>query len=154
MERTTTKDYALLILRLAGLYLALGHGWAKVVALTTGQAGGLVQGVASLGFPAPLVFAWAAALSEFFGGLGIFLGFGTRVCAFFAGFTMFVAAFLRHRALTQLFAWLGFVSVPEETLRRLGNPERALEYLIIFLALLLLGGGRLALERRLRGRRY
>jgi len=151
MERTTPKDYALLLLRLAGLYLALGHGLGKVLALSSGQDG-FVQGVGNLGFPLPYYFAWAAALSEFLGGFCIFLGLFTRVAAAFTGFTQFVAAFIRHRALTQLLAWLGLVSVPEETLRGYGGPELAILYLLIWLALLILGGGRLSLDTRLQKR--
>ncbi|XXF80257.1 DoxX family protein [Myxococcaceae bacterium GXIMD 01537] len=43
-----------------GLTLALGHGLPKVLGGMTGFA----QGVEALGFPAPLFFAWCAALAE------------------------------------------------------------------------------------------
>jgi putative oxidoreductase len=58
-----------LLLRLAGLYLALGHGLGKV----TGLAGGdsrLPEALAGMGFPMPVLFAWAAALAELAGGRG------------------------------------------------------------------------------------
>jgi len=48
---------------------------------------------------------------------------------------------------------LGLASVPEETLAAWGNPERAMLYLPIMLALSLLGGGRWSLDHLLRGRR-
>jgi putative oxidoreductase len=143
-------DAALLLLRLAGLGLALAHGWGKVAALSTGQGQGLIETVGRLGFPAPALFAWAAALSEFAGGLLVALGLGTRIAAGFAAVTMAVAAFVRHHALTRLVAWLGLASVPDETLKAWGNPELALVYLVVLLAVLLLGPGRLSLDRLVR----
>lgn len=144
------NDVALLVLRLTGLGLALGHGWGKIAALSTGQGQGFVEAVARLGFPAPVLFAWAAALSECAGGLLVALGLGTRVAAGLAASTMAVAAFVRHHALTRLAAWLGLVSVPEETLKAWGNPELALVYLAALLAVALLGPGRFALDRLVR----
>ena len=151
-ERTTPKDYALLALRLAGLYLALGHGLGKIIALTSGQDWWL-NAVSGLGFPLPVVFAWAAALSEFVGGLCIALGLFTRVAAFFAACTMATAAFLRHGAITQFLAWIGLSSATPDQLESLGNPERAILFLLMWIALMILGGGRLSLEARLGERR-
>src|SRR5262245_59423399 len=102
-----TRDLGLLILRLAGGGLALAHGWGKVVALAAGQGERLVAGVAELGFPAPGLFAWAAGLAEFAGGLLVVIGLATRVSAVFAAFTMFVAAFGRHKAHLHLLGLLG-----------------------------------------------
>jgi putative oxidoreductase len=147
-EQTTGKDYALLFLRLAGLYLALGHGLGKILALTSGQDW-WVNAVAGLGLPMPIVFAWAAGLAEFVGGLCIALGLYTRTAAFFAACTMFTAAFLRHAAITQFFAWLGLSAATPDQLESLGNPERAILYLLICIALMTLGGGRLSLDARL-----
>ena len=141
-----SKDIALLILRLTGLLLALGHGWGKVVSLSSGGGDRLVQSVAELGFPLPGLFAWAAALAEFLGGLCVALGLGTRVAAGFAAFTMAVAAFGRHRAHAQLLAWAGLTSPSDEARKAWGNPELALVYLAIFVAIALLGAGRLALD--------
>jgi len=94
------RDIGLLILRLAGLYLAAGHGWGKLVGLASGQSR-FVEGVANMGFPMPVLFAWAAGLAEFAGGLAMALGLFTRWAALLAGCTMFVAAFVRlHPALT------------------------------------------------------
>lgn len=145
-----TKDIALLILRLSGFGLAFAHGWQKVSMLVSGNGGPFVSGVEALGFPLPAVFAWAAALAEFVGGLCVALGIGTRIAAGFTAFTMFVAAFFRHRFLLHIFVWLGATSPPEEVVESWGNPERALTYLLIFVALILLGGGRFALDRLVR----
>ena len=144
------RDIALLVLRMTGVGLALIHGWGKVAALSVGGGSRIIEDVASLGFPAPAVFTWAAALSEFVGGLCIGLGLGTRVAAVFAGFTMLVAAFARHHAHLQLLAWLGVVSISEETLKAWGRPELALVYLAALVAIALLGPGRLALDTFIR----
>lgn len=154
MNQSLSKDLALLLLRLSGLGLALAHGLGKVLALSGGQGDRFVEGVASLGFPLPGLFAWAAALAEFLGGLCVALGLGTRVAAAFAGFAMFVAAFVRHHAFQHLLVAVGAMRASEETVRSWGNPELALLYLLAFATLTLAGGGRFALERVLsrRGR--
>ena len=142
------RDLGLLILRLAGLYLALAHGWGKVVGLASGQSR-FMDAIAGMGFPAPVVFAWAAALAELAGGLAIALGLFTRWAAAFAACTMFVAAFVRHRAASQLLSWLGAVPVAEDTLKGWGNPELAVVYLVVCVALAMLGPGRFSIDSRL-----
>lgn len=145
-----TKDVALFILRLSGFGLAFAHGWQKVSMLVSGNGGPFVSGVEALGFPMPMVFAWAAALAEFAGGLCVALGIGTRIAASFTAFTMFIAAFFRHRFFLHILVWLGASSPPEEVVESWGNPERAATYLLIFLALILLGGGKFSLDRLVR----
>ena len=144
------KDIALLVLRLSGLVLAFAHGWQKVTMLASGNFDDFISRVEALGFPMPEAFAWAAALAEFAGGLAIALGIVTRIAAAFAAFTMFVAAFLRHRVLLQIFGWLGAASYPEEVVDSWGNPERAVLFMLIFIALVILGGGRFSLDRLVR----
>ena len=144
------KDLALLVLRLSGFGLAFAHGWQKVAMLSSGNGGRFVEGVEALGFPMPVVFAWAAALAEFGGGLLIALGIGTRIASTFAAFTMFVAAFFRHRLAHHILVWLGAMSPPEEVVQSWGNPERAATYLLIFIGLIFLGGGKYSLDRLLK----
>lgn len=143
------RDLALLILRLAGLYLAFGHGWGKVLGLATGQSR-FAEGVANLGFPLPLVFAWAAALAELAGGIAVALGLLTRWAAAFAGVTMFVAAFLQHHALGRFLSWIGVSPASEDQLKAWGNPELAVIFLLVFVAVALLGPGRFAIDAKLR----
>lgn len=77
----------------AGISLAFAHGIGKIP-----PDEGLISGAASLGFPMPVVFAWAAGLSEFLGGIFLALGLFTRVLAFFIAFTMLVAILGVHGA--------------------------------------------------------
>ena len=152
-------DFALLLLRFSGVGLALAHGLGKLVALGSGSDG-FVQGVARLGFPFPLAFAWAAALVEVVSGLLIAVGLATRIAAVFGAVVVAVAAFLRHQALAQLGGALGVASVTPGEVEAWGSPEKALLYLLVFVALALLGPGRWSVghlvarrrERR-RGRR-
>ena len=86
-------DLGLLWLRiLAGTGIAY-HGYGKVFG---GSIDKFAEGVASMGIPLPLFFAWAAALSEFAGGICIVLGLFTRSAALFLFVTMSVAAFIKH----------------------------------------------------------
>jgi putative oxidoreductase len=148
MTREWNRDLALLVLRLCGLGLAVAHGWGKVVALSAdGADARFVGGVAALGFPLPLFFAWAAAIAELAGGILVALGLFTRIAAAGAVIAMAVAAFLRHRLANHVLVWLGTLDVPAETLEKWGSPELAAVYLAVFLALCLMGGGRFALER-------
>jgi putative oxidoreductase len=139
-------DVALLVLRLAGLGLAVFHGWPKLQALLVGTSR-FAEGLASMGFPLPVAFAWAAALSEAVGGMLVFVGFGTRIAAALCAITMLVAALARHHAYDQLLWKLGLMTVTPETAKIWGSPELALVYFLAFVALLLAGAGRLSLDR-------
>lgn len=143
------KDIALLLLRLAGLGLAVNHGWGKLSSLATGGGDRFISGVEALGFPMPGLFAWAAALAELGGGLFIALGLGTRIAASFAAFTMFVAAFLRHRFHQHLLVAVGLLDAAPDEVKKWGNPEMSLVYLVCFVAIVLLGGGRFSLDHLL-----
>jgi putative oxidoreductase len=146
MNSLMAYDLGLLCIRLSGFYLALGHGLGKTIALASGQGAGFISGVEALGFPMPAVFAWAAALAELVGGLLVGMGLGTRIFAPFPLFTMFVAAFVRHRAHEQALVALGIKSVPPEVIEKWGNPELAILYLMCLAAILFLGPGRISLD--------
>ncbi len=83
-------DWALLALRLAIGIIFIIHGWGKLFGDNPGMPAfiGMVTG---LGFPLPVLFAYAAALSEFFGGIALFLGIWTRLFAVLIGIVMLVA---------------------------------------------------------------
>ena len=127
-DTSRATDLGLLVLRLGfGLSLAFGHGIGKLP-----PSEGFIDGTAEMGFPLPALFAWAAALSEFLGGLLIAAGLATRPAALFAGFTMAVAAFVRHGG--QPFT----------------DMEKPFLFLIAFVAILFAGAGRYAIDAFLR----
>ena len=127
-------------------FYGIGLLWLRVL-MGTGSAhhgvgkgcGGhmdrFAAGVAKMGLPLPECFAWAAALSEFLGGILIVAGFQTRLAACFVFATMSVAAFLRHAA------------------DPLSTKELALAYWTMAGALIGTGGGPYSLDARLSSRR-
>ena len=86
-------NFGLLWLRLATGAGIGYHGYQKLFHSDMSQ---LTAGVAKMGFPQPEIFAWAAALSEFLGGILIATGLFTRTAALFVFCTMTVAAFVAH----------------------------------------------------------
>ena len=128
-------EIALLVLRVSlGLYIALGHGLGKLP--PSEQFIGMTEG---LGFTAaPTFFAWAAALTEFAGGLLLALGLLTRPTALGLVFNMGVAAYVAHG--------------PDPYVAKPGDPskEAAMLYLIPFLAFAVIGAGRTGLDTVLR----
>lgn len=102
----------------AGVALAFAHGFGKIP-----PSEQFVAGTANLGFPIPSLFAWAAGLSEFLGGIFLALGFLTRISSFFIAFTMLVAVLGVHAA---------------DPFQR---KELALMYLFVAVAFMLKGAG-------------
>lgn len=110
-----------------GVSLALAHGIGKI---PPGE--GIITGTANLGFPMPTLFAWAAGLSEFLGGIFLALGLFTRLSGFFIAFTMFVAAFGAHAG------------------DPFGKKELALMYMFVGLAFAIKGSGDWSIDSFLR----
>ncbi len=82
-----TANMGLSLLRMfVGFSLAFTHGIHKIP-----PSEQFIAGTANLGFPLPVLFSWAAAMSEFLGGIFLAVGLFTRVSSFFVGFTMLVA---------------------------------------------------------------
>jgi len=89
-----TANAGLALLRtFTGVALAFAHGFSKV---PPGE--GLITRAGELGFPMPILFAWAAGLSEFIGGMLLALGFLTRISSFFIACTMLTALIGVHGA--------------------------------------------------------
>jgi putative oxidoreductase len=91
-EMAVAVGAGLLVLRLGiGLAMSFAHGLGKIP-----PSEGFVSVTAGLGFPLPTFFAWAAAISEFVGGLLVALGLLTRPAALAILCTMLVAFLMRH----------------------------------------------------------
>ncbi len=117
-------DTGLLILRLgAGLMLALLHGWGKFP-----PSEGFVGMVGGLGFPAPTLFAWLAAIAEFIGGLMIAVGLLTRPVALFVTLHFLFVVFLAHAG------------------DPIGQRELPLLFLVAAATVMLTGPGRFSLD--------
>ncbi|MGE3168907.1 MAG: DoxX family protein [Pyrinomonadaceae bacterium] len=110
-----------------GIALAFAHGIGKLP-----PSDGLINRTAEIGFPMPVVFAWAAGLSEFLGGIFLALGFLTRMSSFFIGATMLVALVGVHGA------------------DPFNKQELAFMYLFVAVAFLLKGSGDWSLDSFLR----
>lgn len=106
-----TADIGMTALRIfMGLSMAFAHGINKMP-----PPENFVGMVGGLGFPMPVVFAWAAAISEFIGAILLALGLLTRPAALFLMITMLVAALGAHwsdpyssKELPLLFAFVSF----------------------------------------------
>lgn len=118
------RDAGLLLLRAGtGLFMALGHGWGKLVSFPSDHA----AFADPIGVGPSLSMA-LAVFAEFFCGVAVALGLATRLAAFPLLITMLVAAGVVHAA----DPW--------------ARKEFALLYAIPFAALMLAGPGRFSLD--------
>jgi putative oxidoreductase len=103
----TDDSIATSILRLVLGVVFFAHGAQKMLGWFGGFgfAGtmGFFTGMAHI--PAPLAFL--AISAEFFGGIGLILGFLTRIAAFGIGVNMLVAVMIEHRAFGFFMNWTG-----------------------------------------------
>lgn len=131
MKTTQMADFGLLLLRVGlGLGMAFQHGLGKMQSLLQG----------STSFPDPIGIGsqaslFLAATGEFIGGLLVVVGLFPRAGAALVSGTMLVAFFVHHAG------------------DPFGERELAFTYLIGFLAIVLLGGGRWSVERWWRSRK-
>ncbi len=130
IENTNTTDLALAIFRVfMGLSLMLTHGTGKIPV-----SDGFIEHIGSLGFPLPVFFAWAAALSEYVGALLLAFGLFTRPVSMLIAITMFAAAFINHA--DESFA----------------VAEKAYLYLAISILFVVLGSGKYGVDSVIRRR--
>jgi putative oxidoreductase len=92
----TRNDWTLTVLRLAAGVMIFAHGLQKTFgwfggAGFTAQMEGFTQGM-----HIPAVFAFLAIMAEFLGGIGLLLGFLTRIAAFGVMCNMVVAVAILH----------------------------------------------------------
>jgi putative oxidoreductase len=114
------------LLRLVLGAIFIAHGFQKL----SGGMHDFTHTVGRLGFPAPAVFAWAAALSEFLGGICVLVGLFTRWAALAIAVVMAVAV-------TQVHLHQGLV----------GGYEYPLMLLTVATAIVLTGAGPVSLDR-------
>lgn len=130
-DSSVATSLGLFVLRVfTGLAMAFGHGIGKVP-----PSDKFIEGVGSMGFPFPVVMAWAAGASEFFGGILLALGLATRLSAASVAGTMVVAAFIRHAA------------------DPFGDKEMALLYLAISLLFMFRGAGAWSIDALISGKK-
>ena len=132
----TDSSLAALILRV-GLGLALiPHGAQKLFGWFGGYGlEGTGQWMASIGLEPGMLMAALAGSAEFFGGLALVLGLLTRPAAAVTAFTMLVAFCSVHSGNGFFMSNNGY--------------ESGFVLLVASLSLLVSGGGRLSLDRRL-----
>ncbi|HKC43424.1 MAG TPA: DoxX family protein [Burkholderiales bacterium] len=151
MTPTTTRQ-RLLIPGLAGLYESLQelvyplirvtsgvfltmHGGQKLFGWFAGDIDRVAGGFAKFGLEPALPLAYLVGIVEFFGGLCIALGLFTRFWAAGCVILLAVAVFRVH--LENGFFWTQ------------GGFEYPLMWMLISIAILIRGGGRYSLDRRL-----
>ena len=103
----TDDSIATAILRLVLGIVFFAHGAQKMLGWFGGLGFSGTMGffTATMHIPAP--FAFLAIAAEFFGGLGLVLGFLTRIAAFGIGVTMLVAIATVNSAVGFFMNWFG-----------------------------------------------
>ncbi len=125
MKSSPKNDIALAILRIAPSVMMLTHGIPKFQNLISGNMEfGDPIGIG----PAPSLFL--AVIGEVICPILLIVGFKTRWAAVPAAITMAVAAFIAHAA------------------DPFGRKELALLYLVVFVAIILLGPGKYSIDKK------
>ena len=135
MHRAGLVNFGLMVIRVGIGVLFVISGYSKILGGTQKWLW-LGSQMHNLGITFGYLFwGFAAACSEFFGGLLLAFGLLTRIAAFFIGFTMFVA--------------LTFHLNKGDTFTTYSHP---LSLLFVCIGLLIAGGGIYSLDRLLRKR--
>ncbi|HEX6881433.1 MAG TPA: DoxX family protein [Terriglobales bacterium] len=122
------KGLGLAIIRIITGVVFFAHGYQKLIVW---GIGGVTGGFTQIGIPAPHLSAYLATFAEFFGGIALLLGLGTRLAAIPVAFTM-VVAILQVHLKGGFFAPQGF--------------EYPLTLLAANIAMIVAGGGAFALD--------
>ena len=130
------NDVGLLAIRGMLGVVFMFHGSQKLLGwFGGGGLSGTAGFMEKIGIPLPEISAFMAGAAEFFGGLALILGAGTRLAVIPLTFTMLVASFVVHR---------GAFSVQQ------GGMEYPLTLAVVLMGLGLTGGGRLSVGAVLR----
>src|ERR1700756_1286342 len=122
----TNSDVALGIARLVLGIVFFAHGAQKVLGWFGGYgfSGTMGAFTTRMGIPAP--FAFLAIMAEFLGGLGLIVGFLSRIAAFGIFCNMLVAVLMVHRHFGFFANWFG------------NQPGEGFEYHLLAMALTIL----------------
>ena len=138
----TRNDGVLTLIRIVAGGVMLPHGMQKMFGWF-GGAGfmGTIHGFGQRGFPAPLVFL--VIITEFFGSIGLIIGFLSRIAAFSIAVDMTVAAITVTSKFGMFINWAG------------KQKGEGMEFQILMiamaLAIMFAGGGALSVDRALAG---
>lgn len=134
----TDDDIVLTLIRLMCGIVFIYHGSQKMLGVWGGPGfTNMMHGFESQGIPP--VFAFLAIAAEFFGGIGLVVGFLSRIAAFGISVNMVVAIFTTHLVNGFSMNWSG---------RQKGEGfEFHLLVLAITVSIMLAGGGALSLDR-------
>jgi len=124
MQNSLLKDLGLAVLRIGASAAILTHGYGKLQMLINGAEFGNPIGIGAT----PTLFL--AVIAEFVCPILLIFGFKTRWVAVPPAITMAVAFFIVHAA------------------DAFQKKEKALLYLILFVAIILLGPGKYSIDRR------
>ena len=107
LMRTDSRNLTLTILRLVLGVVFFAHGAQKALGWFGGYGFSGTMGffTQQLGIPAP--FAFLAICAEFLGGIGLIVGFLSRVAAFGIFCNMVVAVFMIHQKFGMFMNWTG-----------------------------------------------
>ncbi|HKE25122.1 MAG TPA: DoxX family protein [Bryobacteraceae bacterium] len=103
----TNDDPILAVLRFALGVVFFAHGAQKALGWFGGAGYNGTMGFFTQNLGIPAVFAVLAILAEFLGGIGLLLGFLTRIAAFAIAVDMLVAVALVHASNGFFMNWLG-----------------------------------------------
>jgi putative oxidoreductase len=137
----TNNDFAVTILRVVMGCVFFAHGAQKMLGWFGGYGFSGTMGffTQQMGIPAP--FAFLAICAEFFGGLGLIIGFLGRIAAFGIMCNMLVAVMMVHRQNGLFMNWAG------------NQKGEGFEYHLLALAIgmliLIKGSGALSADRTL-----
>lgn len=138
----TDNDWSTFILRLSLGAMIFPHGAQKLLGWFGGYGFSGTMGFFTETMGIPWIFAFAAIMAEFFGGLGLLLGLGTRLWAIAVGATMAVAMLTSHIQHGFFMNWFG------------NQQGEGIEFFLLAIGLsigiIFRGGGRLAIDALLK----